>query len=92
MRYVKRAPWAAGWRLYWNQLCRCAAGRLNRMRSAKRGSIVTILCDAGERYAHSYYNPAWYPERGIDVTASDAAIADAEAGRGLPDLPCAWLE
>jgi len=64
-----------------------------QMRSAQRsGSIVTILCDAGERYAHSYYNPAWYPERGIEVAASDAAIAAAVAGLGLPDLPCAWLE
>jgi len=57
-----------------------------------RGSIVTILCDAGERYAHSYYAPAWYAARGIDVAASDAAIAAAVAGQGLPELPCAWLE
>ncbi|MDG2525610.1 PLP-dependent cysteine synthase family protein [Stenotrophomonas sp. HITSZ_GD] len=61
-------------------------------REGRGGSIVTILCDAGERYAHSYYNPAWYPERGIDVDASDALIAAAVAGHGLPDLPCAWLE
>ncbi|XZG71576.1 PLP-dependent cysteine synthase family protein [Chitinibacteraceae bacterium HSL-7] len=23
------------------------------------GSIVTLLCDSGERYAHSYFNPDW---------------------------------
>jgi cysteine synthase A len=63
------------------------------MRQAGRGgSVVTILCDAGERYAHSYYNADWYVDRGIDVTASDALIAAAVAGHGLPDLPCAWLE
>ena len=63
------------------------------MRDAGRdGSIVTILCDAGERYAHSYYDPAWYERQGIDVAAADAAIAAAVDGRGLPALPCAWLE
>jgi cysteine synthase len=31
------------------------------------GSIVTLLCDSGERYAHSYYNDAWLAERGIDI-------------------------
>jgi cysteine synthase A len=63
------------------------------MRDAGRdGSIVTILCDAGERYAHSYYDPAWYQRQGIDVAAADAAIAAAVAGQGMPALPCAWLE
>ncbi|MFZ5636019.1 MAG: PLP-dependent cysteine synthase family protein [Pseudomonadota bacterium] len=62
-----------------------------RMRRAGRaGSIVSILCDGGERYGHSYYNPAWYIEQGIDVEASDAAIARAVAGEGAPDVP--WLE
>jgi len=63
------------------------------MRDAgRRGSIVTILCDSGERYAHSYYDPAWYAPRGIDVEGADAAVAAAVAGQGLPALPCAWLE
>lgn len=63
------------------------------MRSAGRsGSIVTILCDSGERYAHSYYNPDWYPRQGIDVEQADALIAAAVAGQGLPVLPCASLE
>ncbi|WP_343592588.1 pyridoxal-phosphate dependent enzyme, partial [Paracidovorax wautersii] len=64
-----------------------------QMRQAGRGgAIVTILCDAGERYAHSYYNPAWYVERGIEVAGCDAVIAAAVAGQGLPELPCAWQE
>jgi cysteine synthase A len=64
-----------------------------QMRDAGRsGSIVTILCDAGERYAHSYYNPAWYEQQGIDIAAADARIAAAVAGQGVLALPCAWLE
>ncbi|NRA84688.1 MAG: PLP-dependent cysteine synthase family protein, partial [Gammaproteobacteria bacterium] len=31
------------------------------------GSIVTLICDDGCRYLHSYYNPQWRKERGIDV-------------------------
>jgi cysteine synthase A len=50
------------------------------------GSIVSILCDSGERYAHSYYNRDWYLERGIPIVENDDAIATAVAGRGLPSL------
>ncbi|MCX7557436.1 PLP-dependent cysteine synthase family protein [Xanthomonadaceae bacterium JHOS43] len=45
------------------------------MRAQRRtGSIVTILCDSGERYAHSYYNPEWYCSRSIDTEGADARI------------------
>ncbi|WP_035059960.1 PLP-dependent cysteine synthase family protein [Andreprevotia chitinilytica] len=41
-----------------------------RMKAAgETGSIVTLLCDSGERYTHSYYNDAWLAERGLDVAA-----------------------
>lgn len=63
-----------------------------RMRAEGRGgSIVTILCDSGERYAHSYYNRDWYLQRGIPIVENDDAIATAVAGAALP-LPCAALE
>ena len=48
--------------------------------SHQRGSIVTILCDSGERYSHSYYNPEWYEKCGVDVTAADATLEAALAG------------
>ena len=51
------------------------------------GSIVSILCDSGARYAHSYYDPAWYARHGIDVDGADRAIAEAVAGAPLADLP-----
>ena len=63
------------------------------MRDAGRtGSIVTILCDSGERYAHSYYDPAWYQGRGIDVAGADGELATAVQGGGLPVLPICSLE
>lgn len=56
-------------------------------RAGQGGSIVSVLCDSGERYAHSYYDPAWYVRNGIEVDAADAAIATAVAGGPLPELP-----
>jgi cysteine synthase A len=52
----------------------------------EQGAIVTILCDSGERYAHSYYNPSWYVERGIDAVAADAAVAALVDGSGYQEL------
>jgi cysteine synthase A len=32
----------------------------------EEGSVITLLCDGGERYAHTYYDDPWLAERGID--------------------------
>lgn len=61
-----------------------AAAKMRRQQ--QRGAIVTILCDSGERYAHSYYDPAWYASQGIDVDGADAAIQAALEGSALPGV------
>ncbi|RBQ17420.1 PLP-dependent cysteine synthase family protein [Spongiactinospora rosea] len=41
---------------------------LTEMRqTGERGSVVTLICDGGERYRASYDNDAWLAERGIDI-------------------------
>ena len=55
-------------------------------REGRRGSIVALICDGGERYAHSYYNPQWYIANSIDRHQADVAIASAVAGGPLPTL------
>ncbi len=40
------------------------------------GSIVAIMCDSGERYLHSYYNPDWLAANRFDI-AADVARIDA---------------
>lgn len=35
-----------------------------------RGSIVTLLCDGGERYRDSYFDDAWLSGKGYDVSAA----------------------
>ncbi|OZM83455.1 cysteine synthase [Pseudonocardia sp. MH-G8] len=39
-----------------------------RMRAeGVRGSVVTLICDGGERYSHSYYDDGWVAEQGMDL-------------------------
>lgn len=46
------------------------------MRAAgEKGSIVTLLCDGGERYARTYYNDEWLVERGLDIAPYEETLA-----------------
>ena len=55
------------------------------------GSIVTLLCDDGERYRHSYYNDAWLQAQGLDCGAeSDAVEALIEQGHWPEALRRQW--
>lgn len=31
------------------------------------GIVVTVLCDSGDRYTDTYYNPKWYEKHKIDI-------------------------
>jgi cysteine synthase A len=42
--------------------------------SGQAGSIVTLLCDGGERYAHTYYDDAWLAARGLDLSPYTEAL------------------
>ncbi len=33
----------------------------------ERGSIVTLICDGGDRYAGTYYSDAWVDEQGLEL-------------------------
>ena len=46
----------------------------------EKGSIVTLICDPGERYAGTYYDAGWIKEQGFDVQPYLAAL-DAFARR-----------
>jgi cysteine synthase A len=46
-----------------------------RMRAEGRaGSVVTLLCDGGERYASTYYDDGWLAAQGIDITPYAATL------------------
>ena len=38
------------------------------------GSIVTMLCDAGERYAGTYYDDAWLAGHGLDHRSAEKRV------------------
>ena len=47
-----------------------------RMRDAgESGSLVTLLCDSGERYLETYYNPQWVDAHIGDLTPWKAELA-----------------
>lgn len=58
-----------------------------RMVADKReGSLATVICDAGDRYASTYYNDAWLEAQGIDIEPYLEALTDF-AATGVLDAP-----
>jgi cysteine synthase len=54
----------------------CGAFQLvAEMRAAGRtGSVVTLLCDGGERYARTYYSDEWVDGQGLDLAPYTATL------------------
>ena len=54
----------------------------------ERGSIVSLLCDRGERYAETLFDPAWLAAHGIDCAPWDAALRATlrDSGWHLPAI------
>ena len=47
----------------------------SRMRAdGLKGSLVSLICDSGERYGHTYYNDDWIAAQGFDLGSSEAAL------------------
>ena len=47
-----------------------------------QGSVVTLLCDGGERYAHTYYNDSWLEAQSIDIAPYLATLEEfADSGQ-----------
>jgi cysteine synthase A len=43
--------------------------------AGERGSIVTLLCDSGDRYANTYYDDGWLAEQDIDIAPYAGVLA-----------------
>jgi cysteine synthase A len=53
-----------------------ALALIAEMREAGRGgSIVTLLCDSGQRYGGTYFDDDWVAAQGIDLDAARARLA-----------------
>jgi cysteine synthase A len=55
------------------------------------GSIVTLLCDGGERYKHTYFDDAWLGAQGLECgRESDAIDALIDRGEWPEELRRTW--
>ena len=55
--------------------------------SGRRGSIVTLLCDRGERYADTVFDRGWLARHGLDIDPWREVLRSAIAsGRFAPPL------
>jgi cysteine synthase A len=63
-----------------------------RMRTAgEAGSLVTLICDSGERYANTYYSDDWLAAQGFDPKPFEARIEAFLTGGPLAlDLEESW--
>jgi cysteine synthase A len=52
-------------------LCRLAA---EMRRARETGSLVTLICDSGERYRQTYYAPDWLAAQGLDPAPYEAEL------------------
>lgn len=63
-----------------------------RMREEGRtGSIVTLLCDSGERYTESYYNPQWVADNIGDIAPGRRRSPVWSKGDKKPDRSLSGL-
>jgi cysteine synthase A len=40
------------------------------------GSVVTLLCDGGDRYSGTYYNDEWLADKGLDLSRAEGILND----------------
>lgn len=76
MRWLaRRTGWSAGPSTGTNLVG--ALHLLHEMRLAgETGSVVTLLCDRGDRYAQTCYDDGWVREQGLDLAPWDSWLAD----------------
>src|SRR5437763_367077 len=56
--------------------------------AGRPGSVVTLLCDGGERYAHTYYSDRWLAEQGLDLAPHATTLETfARTGEWRPGSP-----
>jgi cysteine synthase A len=50
----------------------------------EQGSVVTLICDGGDRYAGTYYNDAWVAGQGLDLAPYTQAVEEFLATGAFP--------
>ncbi|QDW30240.1 PLP-dependent cysteine synthase family protein [Arthrobacter sp. KBS0702] len=50
----------------------------------RRGSVISLMCDAGDRYSGNYYSPEWLQSQGLDPAPHEATIREFFASGAWP--------
>ncbi|AOT05118.1 cysteine synthase [Arthrobacter sp. U41] len=50
----------------------------------QRGSVVSLMCDGGDRYAGNYYSPDWLRSQGLDPEPHEATLREFFASGTWP--------
>lgn len=59
--------------------------------SGESGSVVTLLCDSGQRYAKTYYNEDWLQRAGLNCAGERLAVAASlDADEIATPLAVSW--
>ena len=68
----------------------CVAQHMRSL--GQQGSIVSILCDSGQRYQNTYFNEAWLQANELGCAVQkDAVLAWMESGVACVNVPTAGL-
>ena len=60
--------------------------------AGEEGSVVTLICDSGERYTQTYYSDVWLAQRRVDLRSYRQNLqAFYERGEWTQPQPRAWL-
>ncbi len=51
--------------------------------AGRRGAVVTLLANSGDRYADTYFSDGWVSEQGFDLTGPARALVEFERN-------CTW--
>ena len=60
-------------------------------RRGETGSVVTMICDPGERYLESYYNTEWLEAESIDITPHCKALTGFQHHGRLDAAEGIWV-
>ena len=61
-------------------------------RRGQSGSVVTILCDSGSRYAHTYYSSAWLSAAAMDSEREQTQLRACLDGEAPSAELAQWLQ
>lgn len=50
----------------------------------ERGSVVTLICDGGDRYAGTYYSDEWVRDQGLALAPDTEALETFLASGAFP--------